>query len=197
MRPSRSVPEQSLFELNTDPDPSADISRPDDPEVEVRTSSRRRKSASAYWQGDRIVVVLPMSMPLRDRPAMVERLVRRVLEHRPNMASSDDTLLEHCARLGDLYLGGIRPKSIKWVTNQEKRWGSCTPSTGEIRVSHRLRAVPDWVLDGILLHEMAHLLEAGHTPRFYSLVAQYPKMNEVDTFLAGFGLGLGIAQGNG
>jgi predicted metal-dependent hydrolase len=161
-----------------------------DVEVEVRTSSRRRKTATAFWQGDRIVVVLPSRLSAAARTEMVDSLVARVLTHRPNATTSDETLMERADNLSDLYLGGVRPTSVRWVTNQQRRWASCTPTTGDIRISERLRSVPDWVLDAVLVHELAHLLEVGHGPHFRSLAARYPRMADADLFLEGFHLGL-------
>jgi|SRR5579875_68657 len=163
------------------------------PPVDVRTSARRRKTASAFWEGERIVVVLPARMPMADREEMVEDLVRRVMNHRPHAQASDDELAARAARLADRYLDGVRPASIRWVGNQSKRWGSCTMLTREIRVSDRLRAVPEWVLDAVLVHELAHLLEPRHTPRFEQLVARFPRSAEAEIFLAGYSLGLDVA----
>ena len=70
------------------------------------------------------------------------------------------------AVLADQYLGGIRPSSIRWSTRQQRRWGSCSLHSREIRIASRLQTVPEWVLDGVIVHELTHLLEAGHTARF-------------------------------
>jgi predicted metal-dependent hydrolase len=122
------------------------------PEIEVRTSTRRRKTATAFWQQDRVVVVLPSWMPRDERPAMVEALVQRVLAQRPNHQASDDDLSERAALLAGRYLKGTPPRSIRWVSNQHRRWGSCSAHNGEIRISDRLRVVPPWVLDAVLVH---------------------------------------------
>ena len=139
-----------------------------------------------------MVVVLPARLPKADRVELVEGLVERVLAQRPHVTASDRDLAARAATLGDLYLGGVRPRSIRWVGNQQRRWGSCTSRTGEIRISERLRVVPGWVLDAVLVHELAHLVEPTHSARFRRLAARYPKTAEADTFLAGFTLGLDI-----
>lgn len=158
--------------------------------IEVRTSTRRRKTATAFWQDDTIVVVLPSWMRPPQSDAMVESLVRRVLAQRPNRHASDDDLAERAASLAARYLSGTLPRSIRWVANQRHRWGSCTLASRDIRVSDRLRVVPDWVLDAVLVHELAHLDEPSHSPRFHQLANRYPRMDEADTFLQGFSLGL-------
>ena len=75
--------------------------------------------------------------------------------------------------------------SVRWVTNQNGRWGSCTPADRTIRISHRIQDMPDWVIDYVLLHELAHLVEANHGPRFWALVDTYPRAERAKGFLAG------------
>jgi len=136
------------------------------------------------------VVVVPARLSKADRVELVEGLVERVLAQRPHVTASDRDLARRAAALADTYLDGVRPASVRWVGNQQRRWGSCTSRTGEIRISDRLRVVPGWVLDAVLVHELAHLVEPSHSPRFRRLAARYPRTAEADTYLAGFTLGL-------
>ncbi|HVC71984.1 MAG TPA: M48 family metallopeptidase [Acidimicrobiales bacterium] len=171
-----------------------EISRPEIPEVEVRVSTRRRKSAGAFWRDGRVVVVLPASMPRAARAEMVEDLVRRVLRYRPHLAASDKDLADRAEVMGELYLDGVRPSSIRWVANQNSQWGSCSCGSGEIRISDRLRVVPQWVLDAVLVHELAHLVVPDHSPRFRALTERYSRSKEADVFLDGFSLGREYAR---
>ena len=78
-----------------------------------------------------------------------------------------------------------RPVSVTWSTRQRQRWGSCTPARGTIRLSAQLRGMPDWVVDAVLGHELVHLAEPGHGPRFQALVDRLPRYREALAFLAG------------
>ena len=158
--------------------------------MEVRTSTRRKKTASGFWQDGRVVVLVPARLSKADRVELVEGLVERVLAQRPNVTTSDRALARRAARVADEYLGGVRPSSIRWVGNQQRRWASCSSHSGEIRISDRLRIVPDWVLDAVLVHELAHLIEPTHSARFHRLADRYPRTAEADTFLAGYTLGM-------
>ena len=55
----------------------------DRPEVEVRSSSRRKKTGAAHWSGSRIVVQIPARLRGREREAFVDDLVERLLTQRP------------------------------------------------------------------------------------------------------------------
>ncbi len=174
--------------------PPADGGRP---EIVVRTSSRRRKTAAAFWEHGRIVVVMPAHVSPSDRPALVEWLVTRVLARRPGAKATDGALETRAAALADRYVDGVRPASIRWVTNQGKRWGSCTAHTGEIRLSHRLRLVPEWVLDATIVHELAHLLHPDHSAAFHAVANRYPRQRDAFLFLEGYSLGLHTAAAGG
>jgi len=165
------------------------------PDVEVRVSKRRKKTAGAHWEGDRIVVVVPTHLLGTARDEMVEHLSRRMMRHRPLLHTSDDELAQRARTLGQRYLDGVEPSSIRWATNQNKRWGSCSTQSREIRISHRLKVAPGWVLDAVIVHELAHLLEYRHNARFRQLENRYPRRGEADLFLEGYSLGMHMAEG--
>lgn len=54
--------------------------------------------------------------------------------------------------------------------NMVSRWGSCNPATGRICINVQLAAHPDACLEYVVVHELCHLLEAGHGPRFKALM---------------------------
>jgi len=160
------------------------------PHIEVRVSKRRKKTAGAHWEGDRIVVVVPVHLRGAERDVMVKSLAGRLERHRPHLHASDAHLEHRAANLACRYLEGVTPSSIRWSTAQTKRWGSCTLGTREIRISERLRVAPEWVLDAVIVHELAHLHEPNHSPRFRELEGRYPRRHDADVFLDGYALGL-------
>src|SRR5919112_1258544 len=58
--------------------------------------------------------------------------------------------------------------------------------------SAQLQGMPGWVVDYVLLHELAHLLESGHTPTFWRLVERYPKAERARGFLEGVAVASGV-----
>ena len=81
--------------------------------------------------------------------------------------------------------GLAEPASVRWVDNQHRRWGSCTPADRSIRLSSRLRSMPEYVVDYVLVHELVHLLEPNHDERFWAWVARYPRAERARGFLEG------------
>jgi hypothetical protein len=165
------------------------------PNIEIRTSKRRRKSATAYWSDGRIVVVLPSHLRGTERKEMVDWLVARIMSRRPRAAASDEALFDRALHLARRYVPGAEPLSVRWVSNQQKRWASCTAETGDIRLSHRLQGVPEWVLDAVLVHELAHLVYPDHSARFHELADRFARQSEATTFLEGYALGLDTGPG--
>lgn len=156
------------------------------PIVEVRRSRKRRRTVAAYREDDRVVVMIPARLSAKEErewvATMLERLERSEARRRP----SDARLKRRAAELSNRYLGGLaEPETVRWVDNQNSRWGSCTPSDRSIRLSRRLQGMPSWVIDYVLVHELAHLIEAGHTAAFWAWVDRYPKAERAKGFLEG------------
>lgn len=134
--------------------------------------------------GDVLRVSVPATMTKADEERYVGEMVRR-MERRTRADSVD--LAGRAAILSARY-GLDGPDSIRWVDNQEWRWGSCTPADGAIRISARVAAYPPWVLDYVIVHELAHLRVPGHGPKFWDLVDRYPKAERARGFLMAKGL---------
>ncbi|GGU48057.1 M48 metallopeptidase family protein [Lentzea flava] len=172
-----------------------------EPRVEVRRSSRRRRMVSAYREGDTVVVLLPARMTKGEEKhwvaEMLSRLQRSETRRKSPARTSDEALVARCTELSARYLDSLAdPVSVRWVPPMRTRWASCTPSEGTIRVSERLRDVPPWVLDYVLVHELAHLLVPGHGKDFWEWVHRYPKTERAMGYLEGLSAaaGWGISE---
>lgn len=158
--------------------------------VEVRRSKRRKRTVQAYIRDDTVIVLLPARMTKAEEKywvvVMVDRLQRQEQRRRRRADAGDADLFARARELSARYLDGrAHPAEVRWVDNQNDRWGSCTPANGSIRLSSRLRELPQWVADYVLLHELAHLLEPGHGPEFWRLLDSYPKTERARGYLEG------------
>lgn len=166
------------------------------PVVEVRRSQRRRRTVSAYRDGERVVVLIPDQFSRAEETEWVDRMLARLAAREERVRRTDKELLQRARRLIDRYLSDYRhvvvPASIRWVTNQNGRWGSCTPADRTIRISHRIQEMPDWVIDYVLLHELTHLVVPHHNARFWELVGRYPKTERARGFLEGVAASAGL-----
>lgn len=155
-------------------------------DVEVRASTRRRRSVAAFREQGRIIVVVPSRMPRGEIAGYVRDLVGRLDARERRSRRSDQDLVLRAGQLSTQFLGGAAvPRSVRWVDNQHARWGSCTPADASIRLSSRLQTMPAHVLDYVLLHELVHLLVPGHGPDFHSRLKGFPRLVEAQAFLDG------------
>ncbi|RNL53329.1 M48 family metallopeptidase [Arthrobacter oryzae] len=169
------------------------LTTPDGAPVEVRRSARRRRTVAAFWENGTAVVAIPASFTRAQEHEWVHRMLEKLRlqgargsrgeGRRPR---NDEALASHAAELSAKYLGGRAvPSSVRWVSNQNSRWGSATPSEGTIRLSDKLQPMPQWVIDYVLLHELSHLLVAGHNAAFWRLLQAYPETERAKAFLEG------------
>lgn len=147
--------------------------------VEVVRSARRRKTVQARQVNGVLRVCIPATMTKGEEEHWVTEMIRRI----ERKQATDEIDLELRARDLATRFRLSKPTSVRWATNQEWRWGSCTPSDGTIRISSRLVGEPSWVLDYVIVHELAHLDVRNHGPLFWELVRRFPKAERARGFL--------------
>ncbi len=147
--------------------------------VEVVRSARRRKTVSAEVVDGVVRVRVPSWMNAAEVDRQVAELVPR-LERR--LRSDHVDLMARAQRLARRF-GLPDPRSVSWSDGQRRQWGSCQVTSGDIRLSRRLADYPSWVLDYVLVHELAHLVHADHSPAFRALVDRYPRAERARGFL--------------
>lgn len=163
----------------------------DAPDVEIRVSARRRKWVAAHWEGDTVVVLVPPRMSRRDREAYASSLAAQLVATRDARRATDEQLTRRAAELSARYLDGLAvPSAVNWSSRQRHRWGSCSLDDRTIRISDRLKDAPSWVIDSVLVHELAHLLRPDHDAGFAELVSRYPRTDDAAIFLEGLQHGL-------
>jgi len=162
---------------------------PEQPPVQIIRSTNRTKTASARMVEGTLVVRVPAGISTEEEQRLVRELMPRVLHKVKSAEGKLPDLKRRAADLNRRYFGGkLKLHEIKWVTNQRHRYGSCTPATRTIRISDRVAPMPIWVLDYVLVHELAHLVEANHSPAFWKLVARYPLTERARGYLIAVGL---------
>jgi predicted metal-dependent hydrolase len=158
----------------------------DRPVVEVRRSHRRTRTVSAYRKDGKVVVMIPARFTRAEESEWVDTMLGRLARSEQRGRRTDEQLMRRARELArDYLLDKVTPASVRWVSNMTTRWGSCTTGEGTIRLSDRLQAMPTWVIDYVLLHELAHLIEPNHSTRFWALVNSYPHTVRAKAFLEG------------
>lgn len=154
-------------------------------EVRVIESPHRKKTVSARIVDGAIEIRMPEGLASVERERHIHDLTSKLT--RKHTATAID--LTERARLLARRFDLPAASSIVWSARQQARWGSCTPTTRTIRISDRLSSFPAWVLDYVIVHELAHLLEPNHSPRFQAAVARFPHAERAEGFLIAVSLG--------
>ena len=151
--------------------------------VNVIRSANRHKTVSSRLAGGVLEIRIPAWMSDFDEAEVVNNFCRRFEERHRCWEVDLGARARDLAARYDL----PEPRAIRWSTRQRQRWGSCSTVKGEILISHRLTEVPPWVLDYVIVHELAHLLESDHSAAFDALVARYPLTERAIGYLEAFG----------
>jgi predicted metal-dependent hydrolase len=169
----------------------------DDPiTVEVVRDGRLRTRIHWEWNGSHVRIRAPRGVPQRQLDQHVADIVETVKRRRSQVRARADTDLETLARKinREYFDGEISWHSIRWVSNMRRRLGSCTiggPTDGDIRISDRAEGWPDWVLEYIVAHELAHRLHPDHSKEFWTYVNRYPRAERARGFIMGLAFQLG------
>lgn len=151
-------------------------------QVEVVRSRRRRQTISAEERNGVVRVLMPAGMSDEEEAHWVTEMLSRLDRRRDRVPRSDETLAARAGYLARRYRLP-EPASIRWAENQRSRWGSCTIDDRTVRLSAALVDYPPWVVDYVIVHELAHLIEPGHGPRFWEIVNRYPRAERARGFL--------------
>jgi predicted metal-dependent hydrolase len=138
---------------------------------------------------------VPAGLSPEEERAWALKLGSRILKTRRRQElNQDGDLAARAQELNTRYFEGkLQFADVRYVTNQQQRFGSCTPSQGTIRIADRVAKLPPWVRDAVLVHELAHLAEGNHSARFWKLANRYPLMERARGYL----MALGLDEGDG
>jgi len=167
--------------------------------VWVRRDKRLKKSSRWVQQPDGSVLMrVPAGLPRRDIPGLLERIAAQ-LDQPPRRVRrrTDADLQARAEKINrNFFAGKIEWQSIRWVGNMNTRLGSCTnggATDGHIRISDKIKAWPDWVVDYIIAHELVHRLHPNHSRAFWNILTQgYPLAGQARGFIQGVGFAKGL-----
>ena len=144
------------------------------PPIRILATGRRRRTVAARLRSGVLELMVPASMPVAERERWAEVMRGRLERQLRRRLPTDERLARHARVLNERHFGGRLSWTSIGFTDTVSLWGSCTFGSGAIRIATRLAKFPDWVLDYVLMHELAHLVQSDHGPAFQELVNRYP-----------------------
>lgn len=165
-------------------------------DVTIIRSPNRKKTVSAKLCGDEILIRLPLGLSKIEETRCIEKMCKRI-EKKQKCEPDSNALSRRAKELNRRYFNGrLKVNSIKYVTNQNSVFGSCTTHKGTIRISHRVAKMPRWVKDYLIIHEMAHLVHPDHSPAFWTVVNRYNYAERARGYLIAKGMEENVSEGN-
>ncbi len=160
------------------------------PQTTIIRSHRRKKTIQTKYRDGHLWIYLPAGMSPKDEHTWIERMIKRNerWEQKKTVKESDTWLEQRAQELNKKFFDGTLTFSIKYVTNQNSRYGSCTSLTRSIRISDRVKIMPLWVQDYVIIHELAHLVYPDHSKKFWEKVNQYKYAERAKGYLIAVGM---------
>ena len=151
--------------------------------IRIITSRKRRRTVAARLRSGVLELLVPDSMPHAERQHWADVMSRRMERRAKRSAPTDERLLARAHQLNRRYFdGALRWTSIGFA-EMAHQWGSCTFTNGSIRLARRAASLPDWVLDYLLVHELAHLVCSDHGREFHEMEGRYPLTERAKGYL--------------
>jgi predicted metal-dependent hydrolase len=178
--------------------PPPDVVSLGDFQYRLIRSVKRKKTISATFQSGVLVVRVPKGMSKREELEWVHKMRERLEGRNKRRPQHFDQDLQALGQeLNRRHFSGELSFTMSWTEKQRSRWGSCTTLTGDIRIARDLTKMPPYVLEYVVVHELAHLLVPDHSSEFWALVARYPKTERARGYLQGFCHGKGNPDDGG
>lgn len=151
-------------------------------------SKKRKKSVEAKIANEKLFIYLPTSVNKIEEKKWVEKMAKWSQNYQKKKELNSSNLLKRAEELNKKYFKGDLDFSIKFVTNQNTRFGSCTNSTKTIRISDKISKMPRWVQDYVIIHELAHIIHPNHSKKFWEKVKEYKHTERARGYLIAVGL---------
>lgn len=166
-------------------------------DVKIIRSPNRKKTVSARICGNELLIRLPSGLSKSEETRWIEKMCQRMEKKTQKREPDSNALVKRAKELNRQYFNGLlKINSIKYVTNQNSVFGSCTTRQGTIRISHRVAKMPRWVKDYLIIHEMAHLVHPDHSKAFWGVVNRYRYTERARGYLIARGMEEDVSPGN-
>jgi predicted metal-dependent hydrolase len=143
--------------------------------IKILRSKKRRRTVSARLVKDILIVRAPENIPESRLEKVIAELKAKIERKQlKEDLNKRENLVQRAREFNLRYFENkLNISSIEYVTDQHSKFGCCNYRTGRIRISHRISAMPQWVRDYVIIHELAHLVVPGHSQAFWNIVNRY------------------------
>lgn len=183
--------------------PTHTIPGPNDTPIPVTIRPDKRLTKTIRWQPQpdgSLLLRVPAKYPKRKYKTLLADLALQYAEQeltrKKRKGRTDADLQKRAKRINKTCFNNeLDWQSIRWVSNMNTRLGSCTNggvTDGHIRISDKIRDWPEWVVDAVIAHELAHRKHSDHSKAFWAYLKKgYPLTEKARGFIEGVGFAKG------
>ncbi len=145
-----------------------------DPTVHIQRQNRKSLSMRVNAAGE-VIVAIPRWM--KPSNPQVKRFIKQGLVKLQDYVPDEKPIAKHSAKTVRKMVKtwaqrmGVTPSRVQF-RHMTRKWGSCS-SKGSITLNTSLYYLPHYLVEYVVVHELAHLIELNHSPAFWSILAQY------------------------
>lgn len=145
------------------------------------------KNINARLRDGTLFISAPPDLPPDQLDGHIQGLARRLIRRvRARQVNEEEDALTLARKVAARFPVPPQVEQVMFVTTQQARWGSYSSATRSIRLNAALRALPRWVLEAVVAHELAHVAHPDHSAAFWSLLRHVcPETERANAFLAG------------
>jgi predicted metal-dependent hydrolase len=145
------------------------------------------KNVNARLRDSTLFVSAPRRMPQETVDSVVQTLARTLIRRaHAKRVNGEEDALSLARRVAERFPTPLRVDRVEFVTTQTSCWGTYSTRTQTVRLNATLRAMPIWVLEAVVAHELAHMAHPNHSSAFWSLTRQVcPNTDRAQAFLLG------------
>ncbi len=161
-------------------------------EVKIIRSRRRKRTIGARLIKDELLVSAPLAISQERLDKIIAdfkiKFARKKLKEELDQKQN---LIDIARKLNEKYFQNkLKINSLEYVTSQNSKFGCCNHRDANIRISHKVGLMPEWVRDYVIIHEMAHLIEPNHSSAFWDIVGRYKLAERARGYLMAVGMEL-------
>ncbi|MGC8710285.1 MAG: M48 family metallopeptidase [Candidatus Micrarchaeia archaeon] len=143
------------------------------------------KRTRASFHGNIILIKIPIGIGEEEKEVIVSKRSRRLISR-----LLLDKITNKVRDIGERSFG-LQVNKVA-IRSTSSRWGSCNVRSRNIHINFLLLFAPEWILDYVIIHEIAHIKEPNHSERFWAIVSQaFPRYKEAVVWLRKNGRRLG------
>jgi predicted metal-dependent hydrolase len=152
--------------------------------IEIIRSAKRKKTIQAKIVDNILRIYLPEGLSEKKEEEWVNKLKKQIQKkQRKHKLNTTNELQKRAELINERYFNGCLDFTIQFVTNQNMKYGSCTPASKRIRISDDIADYPQYVQDYLIMHELTHLIHPNHSNAFWKKVNDYPYVERAKGFL--------------